>query len=80
MKSTTVRLDAELDPLTIGAENGLLWSREGFTIAGIGEALRMIQHDEADVMTEIEAGKLHAKKIGSAYRVTRASLDAFLAG
>jgi menaquinone-specific isochorismate synthase len=41
VKSTTVRLDAELDPLTIGAENGLLWSREGFTIAGIGEALRI---------------------------------------
>ena len=41
---------------------------------------RMLGVTEADVMTEIEAGKLHAKKIGSAYRVTRASLDAFLAG
>ena len=34
---------------------------------------------EADVMEEINSGKLPAKKIGSSYRVTRASLDAFLA-
>jgi excisionase family DNA binding protein len=34
---------------------------------------------EADVMEEITAGKLPAKKIGSSYRVTRAALDAFLA-
>lgn len=33
----------------------------------------------ADVMTEIESGKLPAKKIGSSWRVTRAALDAFLA-
>lgn len=34
---------------------------------------------EADVMEEITSGNLTAKKIGSSYRVTRASLDAFLA-
>ncbi|MDB6076260.1 MAG: binding domain, excisionase family, partial [Akkermansiaceae bacterium] len=34
---------------------------------------------EADVMEEINSGKLPAKKIGSSYRVTRAALDAFLA-
>lgn len=33
----------------------------------------------ADVMAEIEAGNLPAKKIGSTWRVTRAALDSFLA-
>ncbi len=33
---------------------------------------------EADVISTIEAGDLKAKKIGSAYRVTRAALDEFL--
>jgi len=33
---------------------------------------------EADVVSTIEAGDLKAKKIGSAYRVTRAALDEFL--
>lgn len=34
---------------------------------------------EADVIASIEAGDLKGKKIGSAYRVTRSALDAFLA-
>jgi excisionase family DNA binding protein len=34
---------------------------------------------EADVLASIEAGDLKAKKIGAAYRVTKAALDAFLA-
>ena len=33
---------------------------------------------EADVLSTIEAGDLKAKKIGSAYRITRAALDEFL--
>nr|WP_226373571.1 SPFH and helix-turn-helix domain-containing protein [Luteolibacter ambystomatis] len=40
---------------------------------------QMLGVSEADVMEEINSGKLPAKKIGSSYRVTRASLDAFLA-
>ncbi|MGB6221465.1 MAG: SPFH and helix-turn-helix domain-containing protein [Haloferula sp.] len=40
---------------------------------------RMLGVTEADVMTEISSGKLAAKKIGSAHRITRAALDAFLA-
>lgn len=35
---------------------------------------------EADVMESITAGDLKAKKIGSAHRITRASLDEFLKG
>jgi excisionase family DNA binding protein len=34
---------------------------------------------EADVIATIEAGDLKAKKIGSAFRITRAALDEFLA-
>jgi len=41
---------------------------------------RMLGVTEADVMSEIEAGNLQARKIGSAFRVTREALDAFLAG
>jgi excisionase family DNA binding protein len=33
---------------------------------------------EADVISTIEAGDLKAKKIGSAFRITRAALDEFL--
>jgi excisionase family DNA binding protein len=33
---------------------------------------------EADVISTIDAGELKAKKIGSAYRITRAALDEFL--
>ena len=40
---------------------------------------RMLGVTEADIMTEIQAGKLAAKKIGSAHRITRDALDAFLA-
>ena len=35
--------------------------------------------EEADVMSIIETGELAAKKIGSAYRIKRTALDAFLA-
>ena len=34
---------------------------------------------EADVLATIEAGDIKAKKIGSAYRITKAALDEFLA-
>ena len=40
---------------------------------------RMLGVSEADVMAEIESGKLSSKKIGSAHRITRAALHAFLA-
>ncbi len=40
-RSTTVRLDADLPLLDIGARTGLLWSREGLVLVGLGEALRL---------------------------------------
>ena len=41
MKSVTSRLDADLDPVALGAATGQLWSRSGFVLAGLGEALRI---------------------------------------
>jgi menaquinone-specific isochorismate synthase len=36
--STTYRLDADFDPVTLGARSGLLWARDGFGLAGLGQA------------------------------------------
>ncbi len=46
MKSRTVRLDADLDPLTLGTRTGMLWSRAQVddpvpALAGVGEAVRI---------------------------------------
>lgn len=49
---------------------------EILTPAQVAEVLGV---SEADVIATIEAGDLKAKKVGSAYRVTRNALDAFLA-
>ena len=42
------------------------------------DAAKAMGVGEADVIQAIEAGDLKAKKIGTAYRITRAALDAFL--
>ncbi|MBI1842776.1 MAG: helix-turn-helix domain-containing protein, partial [Verrucomicrobia bacterium] len=42
------------------------------------DAARLLGVSEADVLTSIAAGDLKAKKIGAAYRITRAALDEFL--
>ena len=49
---------------------------ELLTPADVAKALGVT---EADVMASIESGDLKAKKIGSAFRITRAALDQFLA-
>ena len=41
MQSSTYRLDADLDPVTVGARSGLLWTRGDFSLAGVGEAVRI---------------------------------------
>ena len=43
------------------------------------EAAQILGVTEADVIASIDAGDLKGKKIGTAYRITRAALDAFLA-
>jgi excisionase family DNA binding protein len=55
------------------------------TSAGIPELLspeqaaQILGVSEADVIASIDAGDLKGKKIGSAYRISRAAIDAFLA-
>jgi len=44
-----------------------------------GQAAEILGVTEADVIASLEAGDLKGKKIGSAYRITRSALDAFLA-
>ncbi len=43
------------------------------------QAAQILGVSEADVIASIDAGDLKGKKIGSAYRISRAALDAFLA-
>ncbi|MEO5763096.1 MAG: SPFH and helix-turn-helix domain-containing protein [Vicinamibacteria bacterium] len=45
---------------------------------GPADAARLMGVGEADVLAAIESGDLKAKKIGSQFRITRASLDDFL--
>ena len=42
------------------------------------DAARILSVSEADVMATIQSGELKAKKIGAAYRISRAALDEFL--
>ena len=41
LQTVTVRLDRDVSVLELGARSGLLWSRDGFSLAGIGEAARL---------------------------------------
>ncbi|NQX03112.1 SPFH domain-containing protein [bacterium] len=43
------------------------------------QAAQFLGVSEADVIASVDAGDLKGKKIGSAYRISRAALDAFLA-
>ncbi len=43
------------------------------------EAAQLLGVTEADVIASIDAGDLKGRKIGAAYRISRAALDAFLA-
>ena len=45
-----------------------------------GQAATFLQVTEADVLAAIEGGDLKARKIGSAYRISKTSLEEFLAG
>ncbi len=44
------------------------------------QAAEIVQVSEADIMAVIESGELKARKIGSAYRISKANLEAFLSG
>jgi excisionase family DNA binding protein len=44
------------------------------------EAAQVLRVSEEDVMAAIQAGELKAKKLGSAYRISKEALEAFLKG
>ena len=44
------------------------------------QAAAIVQVAEEDIVAAIEAGELKARKIGSAYRISKSSLDDFLTG
>jgi excisionase family DNA binding protein len=44
------------------------------------QAAEFVQVAESDIVAAIEAGDLKARKIGTAYRISKDNLDAFLAG
>lgn len=44
------------------------------------QAAAFVQVGEADILAAIEAGDLKARKIGTAYRISRANLEEFLSG
>ncbi|MBX7252993.1 MAG: helix-turn-helix domain-containing protein, partial [Candidatus Promineofilum sp.] len=44
------------------------------------QAAEFLQVTPGDVIAAIDAGELKAKKIGAAYRISKANLEAYLAG
>jgi excisionase family DNA binding protein len=44
------------------------------------QAAEFLQVTSKDVLAAIEAGELKAKKIGEAYRISKANLEAYLGG
>jgi excisionase family DNA binding protein len=44
------------------------------------QAAAILQVSEEDVLAAINAGDLKARKIGNAFRISKANLDEFLAG
>jgi excisionase family DNA binding protein len=44
------------------------------------EAAQLLRVAEEDVVAAIDAGDLKARKLGSAYRISRSALEDFLAG
>lgn len=48
-------------------------------LLGVPDVAKVLGVTDADVLAVIESGELKAKKIGSTYRITKASLDSYLA-
>jgi excisionase family DNA binding protein len=48
-------------------------------LMGVPEVAKYLGVSEADVVASITAGDLKAKKIGAAFRITKAAVDQFLA-
>jgi len=70
MQGTPPPLPGAAAPAATGGAPDLLSPAQAAELLGV---------TEADVISSIDAGDLKGKKIGSAYRISRAAIDAFLA-
>ena len=60
MQSKCVRLDRDIDPFELGARSGLLWSRDGLVLAGVGEASRIsLERPDGGEQAQARLGELH---------------------
>ena len=69
---------ASAPPPLPGAAPAVGFAAGSLDLLGPADAARLLGVTEADVMATIESGELKSKKIGSAYRITRAALDEFI--
>jgi excisionase family DNA binding protein len=71
---------AAMTPAPANAQPGAAASASstGFDLLSPSDAANLLGVSEADVIASIEAGDLKAKKIGSAYRITRPVLEDFI--
>jgi len=53
-------------------------AQQGFDLLSPADAAKMLGVSEADVISTIESGELKAKKIGTAYRISKAALQEFI--
>jgi excisionase family DNA binding protein len=70
---TTPPAGAEPPPLASQSQ-----TTQGFDLLSPADAAKLLGVSEGDVLTSIAAGDLKAKKIGSTYRISRATLEEFL--
>jgi excisionase family DNA binding protein len=75
MKTTNLGQSGGPPPLPGASSGGGVPAAEVMTPAQVAQVLGVT---EADVIASIDTGDLKGKKIGSAYRVTKAALDDFL--
>ena len=77
---------AQKEDVVLGPRPGLSTlldlHRAGFAIPeflDLGQVAAALRVSSDDVLSIIESGELSAKKIGSAYRIKRSALEAYLA-
>lgn len=66
------------NPPSDAASGGAALGTAGFDLLSPAQAAQLMGVSESDVMASISSGDLKAKKIGTAFRISRAALDEFL--
>ncbi len=70
-------LNPQAQPAQSAAGSSAMAS-QGFDLLSPADAAKMLGVSEADVIATIESGELKAKKIGTAYRISKAALQEFI--